>query len=326
MIDKATKLETVYNRLHEIRTRFEVLLRDADIARLTALADGVDAQQVAAEFAAAKARLIDDFSFVARANQGGESMSAADIARLAQIGQRSWLRHFDDRLGLSHGELERCAGEPVAPLPAAEPLLADKARHEVPRTAAWIPDPAFGFKVTIPQRLYHYGELYNLGILRGTLTEEERYKINEHMVHGIMMLERMNFPKALRRVPEYAGTHHETLTGQGYPRGLTAEQLTIPARIVAIADIFEALSACDRPYKAPKKLSETLAILHEMKCKGHIDGDLFDLFLTSGVYLRYAHQYLLPEQCDTVDIAPFLGPASPLHLRSPEALVAQPAG
>lgn len=307
VIDKATKLETVHNRLHEIRTRFEVMLRDAEINRLQAVASGLDPAQASAAFDAIKAQLMADFDFIARANQGSESISPADITRLADIGKRTWLRHFDDRIGLSDAELARRSGEPVAARPAPENLLADKPWHAIARTAEWIPDPAFGFKVTVPEHLYHYGELYNLGIVRGTLSKEERYKINEHMIHGIMMLEKMNFPKSLRRVPEYAGTHHETLTGQGYPRGLVAEQLTIPARIVAIADIFEALSACDRPYKSPKKLSETLAILHDMKCKGHIDADLFDLFLRSGVYLRFAVQFLLPEQCDAVDILPLLG-------------------
>ncbi|MDB5819533.1 MAG: diguanylate cyclase, partial [Rhizobacter sp.] len=192
--------------------------------------------------------------------------------------------------------------------PAVEPLLADRPRHIVPRPASQRLQPGFGFQMDVPEHLYNQGELYNLGVQRGTLTAEERYKINEHMVHTVMMLERMPFPQALRRVPEYAGTHHETLDGTGYPRRLTREQLSVPSRIMAIADVFEALTAADRPYKAPKKLSEALRILHSMKMRDHIDPDLFDLFLTSGVYLRYAHKHLSAEQRDEVDIASMLGP------------------
>jgi HD-GYP domain-containing protein (c-di-GMP phosphodiesterase class II) len=120
----------------------------------------------------------------------------------------------------------------------------------------------------------------------------------------------MPFPEFLRRVPEYASTHHETLDGRGYPRGLSAAELSIPARIMAIADIFEALTSSDRPYKGPYKLSESLRILHDMKNNHHIDADLFDLFLTSGIYLDYAGKFLDSSQIDEVDVTQFLGPLS----------------
>jgi HD-GYP domain-containing protein (c-di-GMP phosphodiesterase class II) len=115
-------------------------------------------------------------------------------------------------------------------------------------------------------------------------------------------------PYNLKRVPEYAGTHHETLIGTGYPRRLTEAELSIPSRIMAIADVFEALTARDRPYKKAKTLSESIKLLHKFKARRHIDPVLFDLFLTSGIYLRYAQQYLLPEQIDEVDISQYLGP------------------
>ena len=116
------------------------------------------------------------------------------------------------------------------------------------------------------------------------------------------------------------GTHHETLTGSGYPRRLAAEQLSVPSRIMAIADIFEALTASDRPYKKAKTLSESVRILYGFKRRRHIDPVLFDLFLTSGIYLRYAQQYLLPEQIDEVDISQYLGPVPEVAVddRSPE--------
>ena len=172
----------------------------------------------------------------------------------------------------------------------------------------------------LPKDLYNLGEIYNLCIRRGTLTEEERYKINEHMVFTIVMLEQMHFPKSLKRVPEYAATHHETLDGSGYPRRLTAKDLSVPARIMAIADVFEALTAPDRPYKTPNKVSEAVRILYELKKSRQIDPDIFDLFLTSGLYLRYAEKYLIPEQIDHVDIHPVSWDTSPLH---PHAVASQ---
>ncbi len=306
VIDKATKLETIYNRIHEIRMRFEVLLRDATIERLESLAAGEDAGVAEARFAARYAQLQSDFAFIAENNAGSEMMSAERIERLLRIAAQTWQRHFDDRIGLSQEELSRFCDAPPT-LPVTEQLLADKAEHLIPRESTQPIDPAYGFKVVAPEHLYNHGEIYNLSIRHGTLTDEERYKINEHMIQGIMMLEQMPFPNNLRRVPEYAGNHHEALNGRGYPRRLSAAELSVPARILAIADVFEALTAPDRPYKKPNKLSEALHILHRMKTDGHIDPALFDLFLTSGVYLRYAEQFLKAEQIDTVDIAAFLG-------------------
>ena len=310
VIDKSAKLETLYNRIHEIRMRFEVLLRDADIARLQSQLRGGDAAKTAVFFEVQKAQLLEDFAFIAQCNLGSEDMTPAQAARVRQIANTPWMRHFDDRLGLAHEELLRRADAlPQAPAyPVRETLLANMPHHLVARSPQDVPDAGFGFKVDVPHYLYNHGEVYNLLVKRGTLTEEERYKINEHMIHGIMMLERMPFPKSLQRVPEYAGTHHETLAGTGYPRRLNANALSVPARIMAIADIFEALTAVDRPYKTPQKFSEALRILHGLKLKGHIDPDLFDLFLTSGVHLQYAQKFLAPGQIDAVDISHLLGP------------------
>ncbi len=313
VIDKATKLETIYNRLHEIRMRFEVLLRDADVARWQAVAEGRDAGHAASAFEARKAQLVEDFTFIAGRNIGEENLdlSPGDEDRIRAIGQTTWLRHFDDRLGLAHEELMRRSTTGVQALPATEKLLADQPYHLIDRTEADLPHADFGFKVDVPPHLYDLGEVHNLTVRHGTLTAEERYKINEHMTHGIMMLERMPFPKSLSRVPEYAGTHHETLNGTGYPRMLGPDELSVPARIMMIADIFEALTATDRPYKTPKKFSEALGILHSLKVKGHIDADLFDLFLTSGVHLEFARKFLVPQQVDDVDVGVFLGPTRP---------------
>ncbi len=306
VVDKATKLETIYNRIHEIRTRFEVLHRDADITRLNALLAGEDAASTEACYQARIAQLQDDFAFVAEANIGGEQMSADRVERIKRIANETWLRHFDDRLGLSQIESALYAQTPAETLPVSEALLSDQPWHIVPRESWEIPDAKFGFKMDVPTHLYNRGELYNLTIRYGTLTNEERYKINEHMVHTIKMLECMKFPKSLRRVPEYAGAHHEKLNGQGYPRRLSAEQLSIPGRILAIADIFEALTAGDRPYKTAKKISEALSIMKKFQTDAHIDPDLFKLFLTSGVIEKYAQAYLSPDQMDHYDPAQFM--------------------
>ncbi len=144
-------------------------------------------------------------------------------------------------------------------------------------------------------------EIYNLTIHKGTLTPEERTIINNHMVATIKMLESLPFPKHLSRVPEYAGGHHERMDGTGYPKGLTREEMSIPARIMAIADVFEALTARDRPYKRGKTLSECLKIMRQMTLENHLDADLFEEFVSSGVYMEYAKQYLHPNQVDEVD-------------------------
>jgi len=150
-------------------------------------------------------------------------------------------------------------------------------------------------------------EVHNLCIDRGTLTSEERKVITDHMEITIEMLEQLPFPKSLRRVPEFAGLHHEKMDGTGYPRGLTRDQMSVPARIMAIADIFEALTAADRPYKQPKTLSESIRIMTFMKKDHHIDPELFDLFIESGVYLDYANRFLKPEQIDSIDVDAVLG-------------------
>lgn len=307
VIDKATKLETIVNRIHEVRTRFEVLRRDAEIARLEALRAGADEAAANARFGARVRELEDDFAFVAQCNVGSESMSDGDVARLVRIAATPWRRHFDDRLGLSHGELARLAGIPPAPLPAVERLLADRREHVVahgPTEPAF--DPSWGFTVKPTAVRFNFGELHNLSVRKGTLTDEERAIINQHIVQTIVMLESLPFPRHLRRVPEYAGTHHETLTGSGYPRGLTAADLSIPARIMAVADVFEALTAADRPYKKAKTLSDAVGILKDMADARAIDPDVFALFLESGVARRYAERFLDPAQIDAFEPSRYL--------------------
>jgi HD-GYP domain-containing protein (c-di-GMP phosphodiesterase class II) len=309
VVDKATKLETICDRIHEIRMRFEVLKRDAEIDYLKARLDGnEDEADLKKAYEEKIAQIDDDFAFIATSNVGGEFMAPELVERVKEISELKWVRTLDDRMGVGHEELKRMERAPKKPLPVVENLLADKEEHIFDRDPATImgPDNPFGFKLDTPEHLFNKGEVYNLTIGRGTLTNEDRFKINEHMVQTIIMLEQLPFPKNLARVPEYAGGHHETLIGTGYPKRLSKEDMTIPARAMAIADIFEALTASDRPYKAPKKLSDSIKIMSFMKKDQHIDDDLFKLFLTSGVYKEYAKMYLLPEQLDDVDIDQYI--------------------
>jgi HD-GYP domain-containing protein (c-di-GMP phosphodiesterase class II) len=303
VIDKSTKLETIYNRIHEVRMRFEVLKRDAEIDCLKAIAAGENERAARKRLAGEIEQLDDDFAFTAACNEGGESMAPAKIERLKAIGSRTWLRTLDDRIGVSHEEKEGKARTPAPRLPVAESLLADKPEHLIERRPQdCIPaDNRWGFRMAVPRLLYNRGELYNLSVTRGTLSEEERYKINEHIVQTLIMLSQLPFPKHLRRVPELAGGHHEKMDGSGYPRGLKKDDMSLLARMMAIADIFEALTAVDRPYKQGKTLSEAIRIMSLMKKEQHIDPDLFDLFLRSGVYREYAMRFMRPEQIDAVE-------------------------
>jgi HD-GYP domain-containing protein (c-di-GMP phosphodiesterase class II) len=263
VVDKATKLETIHDRIETLKTRFEILKRDS---QLEACKEGLsdNASEKSGRKASGAARpethdskpiderlksLAADFNFLVTANTGDEFMANEMIARVKDIGLRTWI----------------CDGQEM-------PLLTDN-------------------------------EIYNLTIGRGTLTNEEREIINKHAIVTHKMLSQLPFPKHLRNVPRYAATHHEKLNGTGYPFGLKDADITLQSRILAIADIFEALTACDRPYRKAKTLSEALKIMSFMVKDGHIDKDLFDLFIKEKIYLDYAKKELLPQQIDNVDIS-----------------------
>jgi len=306
VVDKATKLETIYNRIHEVRMRFEVLHRDAHIDSLQKIIAGEDKVLAEKYLAQEISALKDDFAFIAQCNLGEEMISADAVTRIGEISQRKWLRYFDDTLGLSSAERAR---KPVtnAQLPIEESLLADKAEHCIEHMDCDLPQEFHSkFTMEVPKYRFDLGELNNLAISRGTINDEERYIINHHIVQTIEMLEQLPFPDNLKRVPEIAGAHHEHLNGKGYPKGLKGDEISIEARILAIADVFEALTASDRPYKDAKSLSQSIAIMDYMRKTEHIDNDLFELFLSSGVYMDYAKQFLKKEQIDKVDIKQYL--------------------
>jgi len=307
VVDKSTKLETIYDRIHEVRMRFEVLKRDVEIECWQQIAEGGDKEQLLTDLEKQKIELDADFAFIAECNMGGEFMADEKIERLQSIAVKKWLRTLDDNLGLSWEELNRKKSNNDS-LPVEEMLLADKpehliARHEIDKMPE---DNRWGFKVDMPEYKYNRGELYNLSVKKGTLSEEERYMINGHMIQTIIMLNSLPFPKSLRNVPLIAGSHHETMDGKGYPKKLVMTEQPETARMMVIADIFEALTASDRPYKKAKTLSESLRILSFMRNDKHIDADLFNLFLSSGVYLEYANKYFSAEQIDEVNIEDYM--------------------
>jgi hypothetical protein len=249
---------------------------------------GEDPNICEADFQIRVSQLEAQFALVADANIGDAEINTDAIYALHDIAELKWTRHFDRTLGLSWAENERLSDAELASLrePGTESILMDREDH-------------------IYQG-FNRGELYNLSVPHGTLTSEERQVINDHVVVTQDMLAQLPYPRELQRIPEIAGNHHEKMDGSGYPRGLTGEDMGILEKVMVIADIFEALSAVDRPYKRPKLLSECIAILADMRDKGQIDNDLFELFLVSGTYTDYGRRYLRPDQCDEVDIEQFI--------------------
>ena len=301
VINKATKLETIYNRLHEVRMRFEVLKRDADISYWQGLARGEDEVLLKEQLIQQHQQLDDDFAFVAQLNIGDQAVTPAMVSRLQQISQHAWLRTLDDQLGLSWEELQ-LRGKATA-LPVWEPLLADKPWHQqpYPNEERINADNRWGINMVQPHLKQQLGELTNLSIERGTLTAEERYIINAHVVHTLIMLSELQYPAHLSHVPQLAASHHERMDGQGYPFGVKAGELPLESRIMALADIFEALTAADRPYKKAKTISHALNIMANMVKQQHLDADLFRFFVEQEVYLDYAERFLPPAQVDEVN-------------------------
>lgn len=308
IVEKATKLEAVYNRIHEVRTRFEVLWRDAEIAHLQRLVAGEDETSSAALRDAEQAQLQDDFAFVASCNIGGEFIADEDLARLLVISGKTWTRHFSDRAGLSREEAERVAGisEPI--LPVVEQLLADRPEHGIAwdkhRPPVEKDDPAnlYGFDMHLPLLAQNLGEIHNLSIKRGTLTSEDRFRVNAHVVQTFIMLHSLPWPDELKIVPEMAATHHERMDGEGYPFRMDAHKLTLEERVMAIADVFEALTAADRPYKPPIPFGDALAIMTNMAMEGHLDPLLMRRFLETRMWEHYGRLFLGVKQPDPVDV------------------------
>lgn len=255
VMEKSTKLETIFDRIKFIDAKFEIISRDLKIAYqqkiISAMKKNKPIEVLQFE------RLLDtelkqlalDRALLQRVNVGGEFLGEEEQAHIQRISTQYQLKINGEKI----------------------PLLSDN-------------------------------EVENLMIRRGTLTQGERDIMKRHMDITKNILDILPFPKHLSNVSEYALGHHEKLDGTGYPRGLTKEQMSVPARLMAIADIFEALSAVDRPYKKAKPVSECLHILGSMVNQNHLDADIFAVFIESEVYKHYINEYAKPEQLDEVDL------------------------
>jgi len=253
VVDKGTKLETIFDRIELIRTRMELLKKDQEIAFLKRQLNGQSNISFDDQYNEAIKQIEANMKFLEECNVGGEFMNLELQERVKSIGEQ--------KVTLSNCE---------------QSFLSEE-------------------------------EIQNLSIPKGTLLPEEREIINDHIVITIEMLEQLPYPKNLRNVPEFAGGHHEKMDGTGYPKGLNESQMSTQAKIMAIADIYEALTAADRPYKDGKKLSQAMRIMGFMKNDYHIDEDLFEIFVTSGVYKNYAKEHIAEIQIDEVDELSVLG-------------------
>lgn len=255
VIDKATKLNAIFDRIDYVLAKLEIVSRDIDIKYQLQIIDALknnqvtEIEKIAQQQQNEQQQLAVDRNFLQNVNIGGEFLSDEDEENIVVVADR--------------------------------------------------------YQITInqePQSLLTSDEIYNLKIKRGTLNNEERLVIQRHMNVTLDILEGLPFPKHMQNVPEYALGHHETMDGKGYPRGLTKEQLSVPARIMALADIFEALSSSDRPYKKAKPVSECLTIMGKMVKRNCLDPDLFDIFVHSKVYENYINKFSKPEQIDDFNV------------------------
>jgi len=247
VVDKGTKLETIFDRIELVKTRMELFKRDAEIAFLKRQLNGQASRNFDDEYMETIRQIDENMKFLENCNVGGEFMNQNLQERVKSIGEQQIYLHGTDQNFLSNEEIA------------------------------------------------------NLNIPKGTLLPKEREVINDHIVITIEMLEKLPYPKHLKNIPEFAGGHHEKMDGTGYPKGLKANQMSTQAKIMAIADIYEALTAADRPYKDGKKLSNAMRIMGFMKNDYHIDVDLFEIFVKSGVYKKYAEDYVAKTQIDSVD-------------------------
>jgi len=243
IMNKSTKLQGLYDKIDQVKLRFEILKRDIELNFYKSKLSKIDTKEIDEQIK----QVNEDFKFLEASNIGGEFMSVELQNRVHDIAKQKI--KLDDKY---------CS------------ILNEK-------------------------------EVDFLTIKRGTLSEEDRQIMENHVSLSYELLNKLPYPDHLKQVPFYAGCHHEKLNGGGYPNGYSGDQLPLQARIIAIADVFEGLTAPDRPYKEPYKLSKALDILKFMVNDGEIDPDLFNLLITKKLYLKYANEHLNPEQIDSID-------------------------
>lgn len=259
VMEKSRELETIFDRIHYITARLEIVKRDIDlkfqVGMISALKAGTDirVEQLDRERVLAQKQLKLDTAFLQKINVGGEFLTDAQASNIQAIAARYQI------------------------------VIENK-----------------------PQTLLSDDELMNLSIKRGILNKDERNIVKQHMDVTLDILVALPFPKHLANVAEFALGHYETMDGKGYPRGFTKEQMSVPARLMALTDIFEALSAADRPYKSAKPISECLSIMSSMVKNNHLDADLFDIFVRTKVYEKYFISFADPKQLDDFDVEAIL--------------------
>ena len=252
LVDKATKLETIYDRVHLVEWRFHLIAKSIENAYLHRKIEhskegnltDTETKRLDEAFAQEIKTLYDEFEFIKSCNNSGEFLEDEKIERLNTLALKKFALNG-----------------------TAYPYLTKD-------------------------------ELKNLSIKKGTLTDEERRIIENHASMSLKMLKQLPFPRKLAMVPEYAGSHHEKPDGSGYPRHLSEKDLPLQSRIMAVADIFDALIAKDRPYKKPMNLSKVMKIMGFMQKDKHIDQDIYDLFIKSGIYYHHAKKEMDPNLID----------------------------
>ncbi|MBN1473069.1 MAG: HD domain-containing protein, partial [Syntrophaceae bacterium] len=235
LIDKAKKLETLNDRMNDIKTRIEVIKRDYLLKNRIAANNkrrAPDLKNIKIEIKA----LDEERRFLEQINSGMENIDDKDIARIKKIAKREWKQNSKTM-----------------------PLLTKD-------------------------------EVYNLSIPYGTLNEKEKRTVINHAALTKKILSQLPFPKKMRRIAQYAAAHHEKLDGSGYPSGLKADKISLQSRIITIADIFEAITAKDRPYKKGKSATEAIKIMKDMVKDNYIDTNLFDLFVKEKIYNNYVNK------------------------------------
>jgi len=256
VVDKSTKLQTLFDRIHHIETRFQLIAESIENKYLhrknellqSEVQNGLKIEQPEKERQREIQILGEELEFIKSCNYPGEFLSTEKIGRIMKIASKTYT--VNDR---------------------EHPYLFEE-------------------------------EAKNLCIRKGSLTEEERKTIEHHATMTAKILNQLPFPRKLANVPKYASGHHEKLNGSGYPSGISEKELSLQSRIMAIADIFEALTAKDRPYKEPMKLSQAVKILGFMKEDNHIDPDIYDLFVKSRIYYDYAKKEMAARQIDIQEI------------------------
>ena len=299
LVSKSTKLEAAYNRIHEIRMRFEILWRDAEIYYYQTSKDHPEQNKLLKEgLIKQQLQLMRDFEFVANANIGDKVTTEHDIHRLHQIGTQTWLRYFDDRLGLS--SIEKMSLSTQKPkLPAQEYILCNKPEHLVQQLNK-------NESVAASTPRYNLGELYNLSIPLGTLTEEDKQQLNAFIIKTSSLLDDMPIMIKQHNVPQDLSNYHPALSDAVYLVNSGNKKLSIAEHILGITYIFEALTSVNNPQHKIETMSNAIAIMHQLAMDKRIDMHIFKLFLSSGIYLTYAKQFLYEQQIDEVDIQQYL--------------------